>query len=219
MKRLFATLAAATLMTAPAYAATFTITVGNSSPTIPVPQNDFATQLNGIGLFNFTTVASALNIVGGPARVTFRYIVSESGFVDRFTAGPVTGTENNDANFATQPLIGVGSAVFGTGALPAFFTSGAVGNPTFGIGTANFGIFLDKAYAPGSTITGLKTVYFGFDDQITNPDDDNHDDFIVSATIEAVPEPSTWAMMLAGFGIIGFCARRRQTANARVAFS
>lgn len=40
----------------------------------------------------------------------------------------------------------------------------------------------------------------------------------VSATkVGAIPEPATWAMMLAGFGAIGFAMRRRQ--NVRVSFA
>lgn len=37
----------------------------------------------------------------------------------------------------------------------------------------------------------------------------------VSVPFAAVPEPSTWAMMLGGFGLLGFSARRRRT-TARV---
>ncbi|MFZ4689995.1 MAG: PEPxxWA-CTERM sorting domain-containing protein [Polymorphobacter sp.] len=36
----------------------------------------------------------------------------------------------------------------------------------------------------------------------------------IPPTPTAVPEPSTWAMLLAGFGLVGFAARRRQTAVA-----
>lgn len=35
----------------------------------------------------------------------------------------------------------------------------------------------------------------------------------------AVPEPATWAMMLAGFGMIGFGLRRRVKRTARVAYA
>jgi hypothetical protein len=31
--------------------------------------------------------------------------------------------------------------------------------------------------------------------------------------LDAVPEPATWAMMLAGFGVVGGLARRRRTLN------
>jgi hypothetical protein len=32
------------------------------------------------------------------------------------------------------------------------------------------------------------------------------------ATLQAIPEPQTYALMLAGLGLVGWCARRRQTA-------
>ena len=36
------------------------------------------------------------------------------------------------------------------------------------------------------------------------------DNFIVSGTVSAVPEPGTWAMLLAGVAGVGFIARRRK---------
>jgi hypothetical protein len=118
MKRLFATLAATTLTTAPAHAADFILTVGSGSPVIPAPANDFAAQLNALGLFNFTTSGASLSL-SGIAKVTFHYLGSESGFTDTFKAGSVTGTENNTNNFGSPVLLG--SAIFGPGALPASF--------------------------------------------------------------------------------------------------
>lgn len=44
-------------------------------------------------------------------------------------------------------------------------------------------------------------------DTVTNPD---HRD--MAFTISAVPEPETYAMLLAGLGILGFAARRKRTA-------
>ena len=41
--------------------------------------------------------------------------------------------------------------------------------------------------------------------------------FSLSGKTGAVPEPATWAMMLVGFGVIGFAARRRQ--NIRVIYA
>ncbi|WP_242182129.1 PEPxxWA-CTERM sorting domain-containing protein [Sphingomonas sp. CARO-RG-8B-R24-01] len=41
----------------------------------------------------------------------------------------------------------------------------------------------------------------------------------LSFTPGAVPEPSTWAMMLAGFGMIGFAARRRGAVKTSVRFA
>lgn len=39
------------------------------------------------------------------------------------------------------------------------------------------------------------------------------------AATPAVPEPASWAMMIAGFGLVGFAMRRRQTVNTRVIFA
>jgi hypothetical protein len=38
--------------------------------------------------------------------------------------------------------------------------------------------------------------------------------FIDNVALTSVPEPSTWAMMLAGFGMMGFALRRRRLAAA-----
>ncbi len=36
----------------------------------------------------------------------------------------------------------------------------------------------------------------------------------VSVTLNAIPEPSTWVMLIAGFGLVGVSARRRRTVAA-----
>lgn len=41
----------------------------------------------------------------------------------------------------------------------------------------------------------------------------------VSLAISAVPEPATWAMMIAGFGFVGAAMRRRKTAVSAVRFA
>jgi len=77
------------------------------------------------------------------------------------------------------------------------------------IGTQNFGVFLDALAMTGDVINA-PVFYIGFDDQIT-ADDDDYDDLIIRATVTpAVPEPATWAMMLLGFGSVGFAMRRRR---------
>lgn len=63
---------------------------------------------------------------------------------------------------------------------PALFT-GPASNPTFNLGTFN----LTSIVSGNSTIT-------------------------ISQAVTAVPEPGTWAMMLLGFGAVGFAVRRRR---------
>ncbi|MEN2786693.1 PEPxxWA-CTERM sorting domain-containing protein [Sphingomonas qilianensis] len=45
------------------------------------------------------------------------------------------------------------------------------------------------------------------------------DNFSVGSVVTAVPEPSTWAMMLVGFGAVGGAMRRRRSGATRVAFA
>ncbi len=40
----------------------------------------------------------------------------------------------------------------------------------------------------------------------------NNDSTLLSALVSSVPEPATWGLMIAGFGMVGFAARRRSAA-------
>ena len=216
MRKLLITAAAVALTASPAAATTFTVGIGS---TFAIPgNNDFESDLNAVGLFNYTSLGSTLTLDSGPAKITFEYMGAESGAVDKFFAvsGPntVTGTESGtpalpDNNFPLGDLLGAlfysSGGVFANDDL--YFTT-----PTsplkFGVGTGNFGIFLPRL--PVGTLTYTSNViYFGFDDQLTGNDDDNHDDFIIRATVSAAPEPETWAMMIGGFGLVGAAMRRR----------
>ncbi len=68
----------------------------------------------------------------------------------------------------------------------------------------------------GITSTGISTnaIYVGFNNFVTGTGLVNgsltigHSEAFASAGVAAVPEPATWAMMLIGFGAIGFATRR-----------
>ncbi len=187
----------------PAFATAFTVTPGS---TFLVPaNNDFQATLAGLGLGSFTAGGASVSL-SVPRQLKFEYVGSESGFVDTFTGGslaPFAETNMNQGvgNF-TSVLIGLDN--FAAGALTnvQFNSSGGV-NPST-IGMPSFGIFI-----PTNTVGTYKSnvLYFGFDDQLNNIDD-NHDDFILRVT--AVPEPSTWLSMILGFGVLGAVARRRR---------
>ncbi len=76
----------------------------------------------------------------------------------------------------------------------------------------------------GNTIGGAdgSTLYFGFLDRTTRytqvlltnnngNDQFSYDDFSIGTpgAVNSVPEPASWAMMVAGFGLVGAMTRRR----------
>ena len=71
----------------------------------------------------------------------------------------------------------------------------------------DFGIPL-SALRPGS--------YFGFED-LNGGGDFNYTDLQFIARTGAIPEPAAWALMIAGFGLVGGAMRRK--AKVRVAYS
>jgi hypothetical protein len=66
--------------------------------------------------------------------------------------------------------------------------------------------------------------YLGFED-IRDPSslnigiDYDYNDIEYAFSYPAVPEPATWAMMLVGFGLVGFSMRSRKDSQTRVRFA
>jgi hypothetical protein len=86
---------------------------------------------------------------------------------------------------------GVGNGCGSTGWIKSTYTIATAGTYTLGFGVTNV---IDNAFDSGLAFTGA----------------------VVDGTpIDRVPEPGTWAMLIAGFGLVGAAARRRR--NAAVA--
>jgi len=210
MRSVFVLLATAGLaMAAPAMAA-FKVTIGTPiSPTAGVG-NDFQSNLTGLGLTQMTADNAALFLTTNSA-LSFDYMASESGFNNSFTAGPVSYTETGNKAWGAQAIGGFNLAA---GAITSWnFASSGNANGPFAIGTNAFGIFYD----PTKVVNGVYTsnvLYFGLDDQ-PGQADDNHDDIIIRVSAldvvdpTGIPEPSSWAMLIAGFGLVGAARRRR----------
>lgn len=84
---------------------------------------------------------------------------------------------------------------------PGFFSTPEAtltsGNPSF-TGT-------QTAFVPAGLQIGLAIDYDG---------SYYNDSTAVNFTVTSVPEPASWALMVVGFGLVGFAARRRQVAVA-----
>ncbi|HET6941848.1 MAG TPA: PEPxxWA-CTERM sorting domain-containing protein [Sphingomicrobium sp.] len=173
--------------------------------TNPVPgNNDFQGDLAGLGLTLFTTDGATITLTEDSV-LTFEFFGSESGFNDTIQAGAVNFTEMTNFTPWGPQLLGADS--FLAGSLAGLINFSSAGGADATVGDDGFGIFLGA-----NAVSGLSTNVFwlGYDDQITNVDD-NHDDMIIRVTVSpAVPEPATWAMMLLGFGAAGFVLRRRR---------
>jgi hypothetical protein len=195
-------------VSSPAMAAQFVVGAGTDTSPL-ASNNDFKSQLSGLGLTILRT--SAPLSITGPAKITYEYFASESGFRDTFTSGTVSYTETNKSAFGPVPM---GTATFLNPAdFFARFTSSGHAQ-THNPGTVHFGYVLPTGTPSG--IHKTSTLWIAYDDQINNADD-NHDDFIIRATIAGVPEPATWAMMIGGFGLAGAALRRRPARNAVLA--
>ena len=58
------------------------------------------------------------------------------------------------------------------------------------------------------TLGGAYDLILGFNDGMRV--DSDYDDIVVGLKVVAIPEPETYALLMAGLGAVGFIARRRR---------
>ncbi|MEO8929030.1 MAG: PEP-CTERM sorting domain-containing protein [Caldimonas sp.] len=166
---------------------------------------------------------------GNPGGLPTQTMGVENGLVSSSLAGSLTATflgksalDTNKFSFAmggmllnTQAIGSNMSMNVGIGALPFTFsdlftgTSVANGGPVTAftdyvvLGTGGSG----GSFTP-FTDGGLYQIVLGFNDGLRV--DADYNDMVVGLNVTAVPEPETYALLLAGLGAIGFVARRRK---------
>lgn len=208
LRRIGLTVAAVIALMGPAKASIVSV-VGGSTGSLPA--DGTASQNEVIGsVFGYF---GAQLLVNGPVKVEYAYLGNEAGDTNTFfVLGNLTfstaTSQYEDAASASQPLAGLLNFAFGANQnTPSVAngsnSSGAGGVPTFFIS------FYGKDNKLGA-LSGTSGV-IAFDDGGGKGADGDYDDIVVRFNVSAVPEPTTWAMMLLGFAGIGLLAYRRKS--------
>ena len=219
MKRLLVALAAsAALYAAPATAADF-VQVYNA-PVGLVGNQDWAGTLGLNFTVNSATTITQLGVFdsgsnGLNATLTAAIFDSSHNLVAtaQFLGG--TGTSGGAYIFkAIGPVtLAAGNyqlASWGFNANDLNYNYGYIANGNGGPITFN---------TAGGRLTAVGTAFSGTAGVFADQADDGNTRYGSASLIAAVPEPATWAMMVVGFGMVGFGVRARRKQSARVTFA
>ena len=147
----------------------------------------------------------------GPLKVEYTYLGKEAGDTNSFLVlgnlqFSTAVSDYGDTASETLSLAGLLSFAFGANQATPTVTNGS--NPAGGTGVPNFFVSFYDQFGNLGALAGSSGV-IAFDDG-GSPADADYDDLVVRFNVSAVPEPTTWAMMLLGFAGIGFLAYRRR---------
>lgn len=203
LKRLTAAIAATIVFAIPANAAI--LINGISSVNGVSARNDFRSPLAGLGLTAQSATFDTISVEGDFATLSVFRVAAESRYTDTLVANGDVFAETNDAWDLNDFLTSFGAS----GDLEGVITFRSKGNPaqSSSFSSGNIVVFLPTDFAASSF--RAREVFLGFNDSARS--DSDHDDYIVRLTTAApVPEPAVWLTLLAGFGLVGAAARRRQ---------
>ncbi|MES2904417.1 MAG: FxDxF family PEP-CTERM protein [Pseudomonadota bacterium] len=147
---------------------------------------------NDVGVGGSFTTGFSESTLTNPFSETLNFTTTSSGLLSIFVGSTAT-TESNDTDFLSVFLSGTG--LVGNVLIPQLS-----GDPTeirslagLGIGAGNFTLTVQGT-------PGTENGSFGGS--------------VAFVAQSAVPEPSTWAMMLFGFGAMGVAIRRRKRGSS-----
>lgn len=142
--------------------------------------------------------------------LTATFLGKEAIDLDNYSFALASGTLTNASALGTSIFgpVGVGALTF---TFTDTFTATSVSNGgpvTPYTSYVVLGSFTQAGVFTPYTAGGLYQIVLGFNDGLTV--DADYDDMVVGLNVAAVPEPETYALILAGLGAIGFIARRRK---------
>jgi len=150
---------------------------------------------------------------GQAGTVTFTYLGQESGYNDKFHL-----TINGADLFESNPIGTSVSAFVNSAGLINFKFEGdtgkfAVNGPMTGwAGGTSIGLIGTNLQVTSGGGQGTYAYVLGYNDSAGSATLGDWDDFVVGVNfkVSAIPEPETYAMLLAGLAVLGFAARRRK---------
>lgn len=181
--------AAAICAASSASAATITYTDANRGPVYLQRFNPLLGTLQSVTFNNQTSVTSFYNYTGDPSAPA--PLVRITGTIGDPAFGQVTVDEFVQSSFAAPNQISVNIVKTAT---PTFTT-----NLGTYIGAGNYALGFYNLTAPGYTPVAAGGSFSNV--SVT---------YTYLARVGAVPEPATWAMMLAGFGMVAGATRYRR---------
>lgn len=177
------------------------------------PLTGLTTDLDG-ATAQFGTLATS-----GPATITYTYLGAEAGLSNFFATdtgyfanqGPEGGSASTVGATLTQK-------VFDTGSTNLDFSFGTLvpTGDSVVLSNSDGNTSPDASYAIVAgdgiqTTQGSFQYILHFDDPGMNVNgDSDFDDLLVGVNISPIPEPETYALLLAGLGMMGYMARRRR---------
>jgi len=157
----------------------------------------------GYNLYStFTASGTSTAAAGGGLNGVFSSF-NVSFFVDRDRNTTTTTGTTPGGITADDVLVGTGSLLTG-----GFHVFPGLANGDFAVRLAASPVGGFFSGIPVIDITGVNTTILG----VTGPGAFENATILGSGNVQAIPEPETYALMMAGLGAMGFVARRRKQA-------
>ena len=136
--------------------------------------------------------------------VTYSFIGKEAGYFNEFK-GAGAGVINSAGGANIVDVVGAGPLTFSFGTVTPIDAVTSTSNGAVFTLTTNpsFAIFKGAADSGYQYIIGFNDIGAG--------NDSDFDDLVIGVNFTPVPEPGTYALILAGLAAVGFVARRRRS--------